>query len=276
MASFGTDFSYGLRNWFRSWDFIFSNGLAVYFLFPVLLSIVLSMGVIALIRRGVNALMARLTPWMDYTPMDPDNTWEAVRDVLMNVAEYAVSFILWIAAFYTFVKVSKYLILALMSPVMAYLSERTEEILTGKKYPFNLSFFLKDVARGVTMAIRNLFMELLLGWAILAIQLWCTFLFPPSALILTPVLPVLSFAIGAYFYGFSTIDYVHERRRLSMSQSISKIRSMKGMAIGNGAVFQLLFFIPLIGVTIATITCTVGAVLAVHEKELSEGTIARV
>lgn len=268
MSNFGTDLGIGLRNWFRSWSFIFSNGLAVYFLYPIIISILLSMGAVALIRSLVNELMAYLKPWFSLSPAEPESSWEAFQQLMLNVAEYAVSFVLWIAAFYTFVKISKYLILALMSPVMAFLSERTEEILTGKSYPFNLQLFVKDVFRGMAIAIRNLFVELALGWALLAIHLMCTLMFPPSALILSPLVPLLSFALGAYFYGFSTIDYVLERRRLTMGQSIRRIRSMKGVAIGNGALFQVLFYVPFVGVSIATITCTVGAVLAIRDKEL--------
>ena len=266
-STFSSDLGLGLRTWFRSWSFIFSNGLAVYFLHPIVLSILLSMGAVALIRRGVNYLMDLIRPFIDYTPMNSDSSWEAFRDVLMDISAYAISFVLWIAAFYTFVKLSKYVLLALMSPVMAILSERTEEILTGKTYPFHLQLFVKDVFRGMAIALRNLFMELFTGWALIALQLALTMLFPPFAIILAPLVPLVSFAIGAYFFGFSTLDYVFERRRLTMRQSIQAIRSMKGLAIGNGAVFNLIYLIPFIGVTISTITCTVAAVLAIHERE---------
>jgi CysZ protein len=273
-STFSSDLGLGLRTWFRSWSFIFSNGLAVYFLYPIVLSILLSMGAVALIRRGVNYLMDLIRPFIDYTPMNSDSGWEAFRDVLMDISSYAISFVLWIAAFYTFVKLSKYVLLALMSPVMAILSERTEEILTGKTYPFHLQLFVKDVFRGMAIALRNLFMELFTGWALIALQLLLTLLFPPFAIILAPLVPLLSFAIGAYFFGFSTLDYVFERRRLTMRQSIQAIRSMKGLAIGNGAVFNLIYLIPFIGVTISTITCTVAAVIAIHERENTTSSVS--
>jgi CysZ protein len=266
-STFTRDLGLGLRTWIRSWLFIFSNGLAIYFLYPIVLSILLGMGAVALIRRGVNYAMDLIRPLIDYTPMNSDSGWEAFRDVLMDISSFAVSFVLWIAAFYTFVKLSKYVLLALMSPVMAILSERTEEILTGKTYPFHLQLFIKDVFRGIAIALRNLFMELFTGWALISLQLALTLLFPPFAIILAPLVPLLSFAIGAYFFGFSTLDYVFERRRLSMRQSILTIRSMKGLAVGNGAVFNLIYLIPFIGVTISTITCTVAAVIAIHERE---------
>ncbi len=265
--TFTTDLGLSLRSWFKSWPFIFSNGLAIYFLYPVILSILLSMGAVALIREVVNYVMELMRPLLKEVPLPADSGWEAWQAVLLDISTYAISFVLWIAAFYTFVKLSKYLILALMSPVMAILSERTEEILTGRKYPFRLQLFVRDVFRGIALAIRNLFMELAAGWALIAVQLALALVFAPAALILAPFVPLISFAIGSYFFGFSTLDYVFERRRMSIPTSIRTIRDMKGIAIGNGAIFNLLYFIPFVGVTLATVTCTVAAVLAIHERE---------
>jgi len=225
------------------------------------------MGAVALIREGVDYLMSFVRPLIESPPLDSSSTWEAAKQVLQDIATFAVSFVLWIAAFYTFIKLSKYLVLALMSPVMAYLSERTEQILTGKKLPFDLAQFIRDVFRGIAIALRNLFMELILGWALLAIQLIISLFFPPAAVILAPFIPIISFGVGAYFFGFSTIDYAFERKRYSLRKSVQTMRSMKGVAVGNGALFSILFYIPFIGVSIATVTCTVAAVLAVHEKE---------
>jgi len=272
MAQFGNDLSLGVRTWFRSWQFVFSKGLAIYFIYPIILSILLSMGAVALIREVVDYAMSFVRPFIESPPLDSSSTWEAVKQVFQDIASFAVSFVLWIAAFYTFVKLSKYLILALMSPVMAYLSERTDEILTGKKNPFSPAQFIRDVVRGIAIAVRNLFIELILGWAILAAHLSITLFFPPAAVILAPVIPFVSFGIGAYFFGFSTIDYAFERKRFSLRKSVQIMRSMKGVAVGNGALFSILFYIPLIGVSIATVTCTVAAVLAVHEKE-KEGSL---
>ena len=49
----------------------------------------------------------------------------------------------------------KYIFLIIGSPVFAYLSEKTESILEGKDFPFNLKQLLRDVLRGVRMAVRD-------------------------------------------------------------------------------------------------------------------------
>ena len=41
------------------------------------------------------------------------------------------------------------------SPVFAYLSEKTDSILQDKEYPFSFRQLLKDMVRGIQIAIRN-------------------------------------------------------------------------------------------------------------------------
>lgn len=143
-----------------------------------------------------------------------------------------------------------------MSPIMALLSERTEEIITGKVYPFKIGQFIKDIGRGVVIALRNMFIEfgfIFLGFFVVWIPIvgWICALF----LVL----------VSYYFYGFSMIDYVSERRKMSISQSTSYVRKHKGLAIGNGFIFSLIFAIPFVGAIIAAVIAPVAACLAVLE-----------
>ena len=63
------------------------------------------------------------------------------------------------------------------------------------------------------------------------------------------------------------IDYVSERRRMGMSQSVSYVRKNKGLSIGNGFVFSLIFAIPLIGGMLAAVVAPAAACIAVLELE---------
>jgi len=274
MNVFFRHFSLGVGTWFESWRFIFRNGLIHYFIYPILLSILLGMGAVALIRKGVDFVMSFVTPHLDYVAMPNSGWWERTLDVLADIGKYGISFILWIIAWYTFQKVSKYLILALMSPVMALLSEKTETILTGKLYPFDGQQLVRDIVRGIGLAIRNFFVEIFLTVILIwGLDLFLTIFIPPLGIILSPVFALLSFFIGAYFFGFSTMDYYNERQRLSFGESIKSVRNKKGIAIGNGTIFSLIFMIPVIGVTISTVTCTVAATLALN-KEKESGKLA--
>lgn len=262
-------FSLGIGTWFESWSFIFRNKLAHYFVFPVLLSVLLGAGAIVFIKNGIDLVLSLLNPYMEYTALPNGNWWTKSIEIFSNLGTYAIAFILWVISIYTFSKVNKYFILAFMSPVMALLSERTETILTGAKFPFDGAQLVRDVVRGVGLAIRNFFVEFFLTIVVLwGAELLITIFLPPLGVLLSPVFFLLSLLIGAYFFGFSTLDYYNERKRLSYKESVEYIRSKKGLAIGNGILFSLLFLIPVVGVTISTITCTVAATLAMHKENV--------
>ncbi len=125
----------------------------------------------------------------------------------------------------------KYLFLIAGSPLFAWLSEKTESLINNKPYPFNLRQFLKDIVRGVSIALRNTLWQTVYTVSILFLSLipllgWAT--------------PVLALFIECYYFGFSMLDYTSERKGLSSSQSIDFIGHHKGLAIGNGMVFYLM------------------------------------
>jgi CysZ protein len=223
------------------------------------------MGMSVFILETVQYLWAEFGPDISINALPNDTWWEQFKALLAEISKYALAFVISVILFYTSLKISKYIILMLMSPVMSLLSERTNEILEGKTIPFSLHQFIRDVARGLVLALRNMILEIISIWAVGIAAILVTSAVPPLGLFITPMLPVLSFLIGAYFFGFSTMDYTNERHRLSIRESITKIRQLKGVAIANGTIFALLFRIPIIGAMITTITCTVAACIAMHE-----------
>ena len=153
----------------------------------------------------------------------------------------------------------KYLFLIIGSPLFAYLSEKTESIIEGKDYPFNFKQLLKDVLRGIRLALRN--------------TLWQT-VYTVSLLILSffPVVgwitPVITVFIECYYYGFSMLDYSCERHKLSPTESINYIGNHKGLAIGNGMVFYMMHLIPLLGWVLAPSYAVVAATISLyHQKD---------
>ena len=49
--------------------------------------------------------------------------------------------------------------------------------------------------------------------------------------------------IASYYYGFSFLDYINERRRRNVSESIIFIRKHSGLAISIGLFYYLMIFI---------------------------------
>ena len=153
----------------------------------------------------------------------------------------------------------KYVFLIIGSPLFAYLSEKTESIIEGKDYPFNLKQLLKDIVRGVKLALRNTLWQ-----TVYTISLVILSLFP----VVGWISPLITLFIECYYYGFSMLDYRCERHKLSPSESITYIGNHKGLAIGNGMVFYLMHLVPIVGWVLAPSYAVVAATISIyHQKD---------
>jgi CysZ protein len=54
----------------------------------------------------------------------------------------------------------------------------------------------------------------------------------------------LIFVIAFYYYGFSFIDYINERRKLDIDQSVQFVRHHWGLALALGAVYSCMILVP--------------------------------
>lgn len=256
------DFRNGLSAFFEAFKFMRENKLMHYFLYPLLITAILWLGGITLMTEAVDSLKQLTTTYLQIPSqeLDPDagfwqNALETLKSWVNAGSTTLVSIIVAIAFFILLFLTTKYVMLALLSPALALLSERTEEILLGNSYPFALGQFLKDVGRGVLVSVRNLFME-----SGLLLLIWIITLFIPF---IVPFTAFLSLLITSYYYGYSMLDYVHERRKIPMSEGAQEVRSMKGTAIALGIALTLSVQVPLIGFILAGSSAMISAVAAV-------------
>ena len=152
----------------------------------------------------------------------------------------------------------KYLFLIIGSPLFAYLSEKTESIMEGKEFPFSFTQLLKDIARGIRLALRNTLWQTLYTFSILLLSLipfvgWFT--------------PFFALLIECYFLGFSMLDYSCERHQLSTTQSIAFIGKHKGLAIGNGIVFYLMHMVLIVGWILAPSYAVIAATISYYKTK---------
>lgn len=270
MSSFSKDLRLGLKSYSQSFGFIRRNGMLHFYLYPILLIVVLGATSFFGIQSLVDAISEWLNAWMGVEEIPADDFWGKTKAFFSELGRYIVQALIWVSLAFVFYKLQKYVVLIVMSPVMALVSERTDEIVTGNRYPFSLGQVLKDSLRGIAIALRNGALELLITVVLLAANLFVTVVFSPLTVITTPLVTVTLFVVSAYFYGFSTLDYTSERYRLKMSESVQLVQRNRGLAIANGGVFALWLLIPIVGTYIGTvvapITCTVGATLALLEK----------
>lgn len=252
----------GLKSYSKAIPFIFKNGLGWLFLVPVLLNIVLVL--FGFYSVGSLTDIVTSSDWMKKENWD---FWGG--DVLNETLYWIIWFGLKIIFFFIFAYIGGFVVLILMSPVLAYASELTEKKSTGKDYPFHFTQLIKDIWRGILIATRNLFIELF--WMVL--MFFFTFI---------PVIgwtsPIVMFFISSYYYGFSFLDYNNERKRLTVAQSTRLIRRRKGIAIGVGALYALFLLIPIIGPMLsgfAAIISTVSATLAYLHLENNPPSVIR-
>jgi CysZ protein len=153
----------------------------------------------------------------------------------------------------------KYLFLIIGSPLFAYLSEKTEAIIEGKEFPFSFSQLLKDMMRGIRVALRNSLWQTVYTVSILILSL-----FP----LVGWITPVISMLVECYYYGYSMLDYSCERHKLSPAESFAFIGKRRGLAIGNGLVFYLMHFVPFVGWVLAPSYAVVAATISLYHQNL--------
>ncbi|HNW89242.1 MAG TPA: EI24 domain-containing protein [Bacteroidales bacterium] len=164
---------------------------------------------------------------------------------------------LYVLLFLFYSSVYRYVVLAILSPALALLSEKTDKILTGTNYPFRIGQFLKDIWRGIRIVIRNFFIEM--GFMVL-------FFFLGYIPVVGWITPVIMFFITCYFYGFSMIDYSNERFKFSIRESVKFVRKNRGMSVANGMVFYFFFFfVPVVGFIFAPAYSVIAATIAVSK-----------
>lgn len=152
----------------------------------------------------------------------------------------------------------KYLFLIIGSPVFAWLSQKTESIISNTNHQFNFNKYLKDIKRGIQIALRNMLWQTVYSIAILFLSL-------------VPVIgwasPVLALFVECYYFGFSMLDYTSERKGLSAPESIDFIGNHRGLAIGNGMIFFIMHIVLFVGWIVSPGYAVVAATLSLQESK---------
>lgn len=153
----------------------------------------------------------------------------------------------------------KYIFLIIGSPLFAYLSEKTEAIMEGNDFPFSFTQLIKDIIRGIRIALRNMLWQ-----TVYAISIFILAFIP----VIGWITPLIALMVECYYLGFSMLDYSCERHKLSTSQSIAFIGKHKGLAIGNGMIFYLMHLIPFLGWVLAPGYAVIAATISLYgDKE---------
>lgn len=192
-------------------------------------------------------------------------TWQQAKWLAAQAGEFALQAVVFVALFWLKIKLTKYLVLAFLGPVMAWASERAEAGLSGAERPVAFRLMLREFVRGLRSAVLLLIVELGLGVVLFAASAVLAVFAGPVAVVLAPAFAVLSFLMGAWFYGASVFDFIWERRGLGARKGLRASWAVRGRVLGVGLPFQLWMVVPVlswfIAPIIAPVTCAVAAVI---------------
>ena len=212
----------GYKNYVKGTVFLFKHKLQWFFIFPVVL-----FGCIYWLGYYFKSLEIEVNQSLVQTTSQIETINELIWTTLKMM--------FFDAMYIIFTQFTLYIVVVLLSPILAMLSEKIEEIITGKSYDYSFKMLVNDIKRGAIIAFRNL----VWFYVFVGLFLGVMGLFNLSAK--SFVIFAIPFIVGFYYYGFSFLDYVNERRRLNIQQSIYFVSKHKGLAMSIGSVYSIFF-----------------------------------
>lgn len=240
----------GLKGYSVAMKLVFKAKFLKFFIFPLLLNILIFViGTNQILDLAEKAKHA-FENWVNIDNMD---FWGS--QFLEKALGGTISFLIYAAFLILFLFIGGYIIVIILSPVFSIMSEISEKEYNPESanFPFEFKQLIKDIFRGIALALRNLSIETGIMIAVFIISF-------------IPVIGLLGsifmFFISSYFFGFSYMDYTNERYKRKLGQSVSFVRQYRWVAITNGAVFSISLVIPWCGVALSAFVALVSVVAA--------------
>ncbi len=227
----------GIKAYFGTFKLISKLGLWRYFGIPILISVLTGFGFVSFayfFSDNLGILISKIWPW------------EWGSETFATISTYIGGLLILVLGLVIY----KHIVMALSAPFMSPVSEKVEAHFYGNTtHTHRNTSFRQQLTRGIRINLRNLCKELL-------------FMIPLLILSFIPIIgivaTVLIFLIQAYYVGFGNMDYTMERH-FNYKESIQFVRKNRGIAIGNGIVFVLMLFIPIIGFIVTLPIAVVAA-----------------
>jgi CysZ protein len=162
----------------------------------------------------------------------------------------------WMILLLFYFSVFKYLWLIACSPLYALLSQRTEAIIAKESFRIDYNKLKVTLNRAVILALSNFLRQTLYLLIIFFVSL-----IP----IIGWIMPLVAIFFECFFYGYSMLDYSLERLNIISEDSYAITNKNKGLAFGNGMLFYLMHFLPIIGWFLAPAYAIVAATICIHQ-----------
>lgn len=254
-----SEMSIAYNSFKKAHAFIRRHNLWHFIVIPGVLNLVLFISLLIFLLRNISSWVDLFFNWECGKEEGISHLFCVIFSITLVPMKYLIAWLVKGVFIMLYLLVYKNIILLIYSPFIAFLIEKVDQKNKGIELPFNLQQFIKDTVRGIKIAVRNILIELLCVVFILLITL-----IP----IINLFQPILLWIISAYFVGFSLMDYSLERKQLTARNSVDFIKRNKSMATGIGTVFQLMYFVPIIGWMFAPTYAAVAAYFAVEELQI--------
>lgn len=234
------DFFQGLNSYQDAYQALSKYKLWSYVIWPGLISLAVAIGVAA----WAISYADDIGQWaIDVYP------WDWGQETVGSILSWLAGILMVIVALFTY----RYLVMIIGSPFMSLLSEKLESQMTGRPAPeVSLGEMIKDVIRGLRIALRNIFWELFL-----TLLLTIAGFFVP--VVGNAVATVLIFLVQGYYAGFGNMDYTLERKRFEVRDSVRFVRNHRALATGNGLGWVAMMLVPVVGWFLAPPLGTIAA-----------------
>lgn len=229
------------------------RGLKRYAVLPLIVNVLLYVIVIALFIWLLSTWTPRVGDWQFLGPV---GAWLAAATnwTLVTLKWLIAIPLLLFFCYFTFTIVG----LVLASPFNDLLSDRVERTARG---------FVDDPGTGFVRSVGVSMLESLL---LLGRQLLWTVLALPFLLIpVVGALPLLT--VTAWFAGVSFIDVTLARHQLRWPWKHALLRANRWEVLGLGAVMQMLFLVPFLGLLLLPIGVVAGTLLALAMRAGENG-----
>ncbi|MDO6852160.1 EI24 domain-containing protein [Cellulophaga lytica] len=233
----------GIKAYAGTFALISKLKLWKYFLVPVLISVLTAAIIVLLaiwLSGSIGGFIAQI--WI----------WDWGKEAFTAVSNFIGATVIVVIGLLLY----KHVVMALSAPFMSPVSEKIEAHLTGvPAHSHTNTTFSEQLWRGIRINVRNLAKEILFTIPILLLG------FIP---VIGVVSTVLLFLMQAYYAGFGNMDYTLERH-FNYKESVAFVKKNRGLAIGNGIVFMLFLFVPLVGIILVLPLSVTAATLKTVE-----------
>lgn len=236
--------------YWRAFRFIETNNLWRLLIIPALINLLITFLIIVLAIKSSGILVAYVLDNFQIT--SSDRTMHSFIEGLLLVIIRAFVFFLYL-------KVYRYLVLILLAPLFSIISSKVQLIDSGEAKTLCTSKYLLICSRGIRIAVRNFFIEIILSTVIILISLVLAWIIPLA--------PLAILFLESYFMGYSMADYRNEYYGIKSKESRKLINKNFGLVLGNGMFFNLVLLIPVIGVLFAPTFALISSGLSINYLE---------